>query len=298
MVALGLALLAPRSSRGQIVYDEFNYLPIVSKPQTAGFGGYSLRFYGFGDQDVDRVKIPIDPQVPADVGATDFTLEFWMKASPGDNDAGTCFTGSDNWITGNIMFDRDVFGGGDYGDYGVSLFNSGLAFGVAVGNSGEGICGTTNLEDGAWRHVAVQRRRSDGQMSLYVDGQLQAQADGPNGDASYRDGRSGFANDPFLVIGAEKHDAGSSFPSFSGWIDEVRLSKVLRYTSNFTRPSAPFVTDANTVALYHFDEGPAGACTTGKTIVDSSGASGGPSNGFCRYGGSPNPGPVYSTDTP
>ena len=44
-------------------------------------------------------------------------------------------------------------------------------------------------------------------------------------------------SDPFLVIGAEKHDAGSLYPSYRGWIDEVRLSTVRRYTgSGFTRP--------------------------------------------------------------
>ncbi|MEW6569498.1 MAG: carboxypeptidase regulatory-like domain-containing protein, partial [Chloroflexota bacterium] len=48
-------------------------------------GGYSLRFYGNGYGDLDRVKILIDaPARPADVGATDFTLEWWMKAFAAD----------------------------------------------------------------------------------------------------------------------------------------------------------------------------------------------------------------------
>jgi hypothetical protein len=41
--------------------------------------------------------------------------------------------------------------------------------------------------DGAWHHIAVQRRRSDGYMWLYVDGRLEAQGDGPDGDISYPD---------------------------------------------------------------------------------------------------------------
>ncbi len=44
--------------------------------------------------------------------------------------------------------------------------------------------------------------------------------------------------------------------------------------------------DANTVGLYHFDEG------NGDLITDTSGAPGGPSNGQRRYGGSP-PGPAW-----
>jgi hypothetical protein len=57
------------------------------------------------------------------------------------------------------------------------------------------------------------------------------------------------------VIGAEKHDAGAAYPSYNGFFDELRLSSVVRYNSNFVRPQMAFDTDAITVALYHFDEG-------------------------------------------
>ncbi len=55
---------------------------------------FSLRFYGHGVDDIGRVKIPIDPSVPADVGATDFTLEFWMKANAAENAAGAVSCGA------------------------------------------------------------------------------------------------------------------------------------------------------------------------------------------------------------
>src|SRR6185369_8441904 len=93
---------------------------------------------------------------------------------------------------------------------------------------------------------------------------------------------------PFLVIGAEKFDI---FPAYHGWIDEVRLSSVVRYAGGFTAPAAPFATDASTAALYHFDE------DNGNTLTDSALASGGPSNGVRRFGGNP-VGPHWSTDTP
>src|SRR5581483_12494229 len=51
---------------------------------------------------------------------------------------------------------------------------------------------------------------------------------------------------------------------FSGVIDEVRISNVVRYTGSFT-PSGPYVADANTKGLWHFDEG------SGSTVADSSG---------------------------
>jgi hypothetical protein len=271
--------------------------------------GYALRFFGAGAGDVDRVKIQIDdpansqPGPPADVGATDFTLEFWMKARADENRADAVGCGwSVDWIYGNIVFDRDRYNQGR--KFGLSLAGGRLVFGV----SGEGgdftICGATSVLDDAWHHVAMQRRRADGELWLFVDGRLEAQETGPEGDVSYPDngvpgnhcGGPCVNSDPYLVIGAEKHDAGPEFPSYSGWIDEVRLSTALRYVSDFARPSAPFTPDANTAALYHFDEGPEGPCTG--AVLDSSGASGGPSHGTCKFGGAAQSGPVYVRDTP
>lgn len=261
----------------------------AAPPQQSG-SGTSLRFYGNGTGDIDRVKIRIDaPERPADIGATDFTIEFWMRALPGENNSGACTAVKDNWVNGNIIIDRDIYGPGDFGDFGISLYGGRIAFGVNNGSSSQTLCGATNVANGQWRHIAVVRVRSTGLMQIYVDGALDAQVTGPTGDVSYRNGRStSWPNDPFLVFGAEKHDIGPAYPSYSGWLDEVRLSNVRRYNGNFTRPSAPFQPDANTVGLYHFNEG------SGSVINDSSG---GGSHGERRFGGSP-AGPVWSTETP
>lgn len=253
--------------------------------------GYSLRFYGNGYGDIDRVKIKLDdPPRPIDIGGS-FTIEWWMKASTQENPTDTCTTGEDNWIYGNILIDRDVYGAGDYGDFGVSLGGGRLMFGVGQGNGGMGICGATVVTDGQWHHIAVTRRQT-GQLRIWVDGKLDAQASGPEGDISYRDNRiTTYPNDPYLVLGAEKHDAGAEYPSYSGFMDELRVSNVIRYTTAFTPTTHPFTTDANTVALYHMDEG------GGDELTDTSGATGGPSRGQMRYGGDPL-GPVWSTDSP
>ncbi|WP_448543098.1 LamG-like jellyroll fold domain-containing protein [Roseiflexus sp.] len=256
--------------------------------------GYSLRFYGTGARDVDRVKIPLDaPHRPVDVGATDFTIEFWMRALPDANASGPCAGGQDTWINGNIMFDRDIFGTGDYGDYGISLYGGRIAFGVATSTASRTICGVTFVADGQWHHIAVTRRYSDGQLSIFVDGALDGQASGPVGDISYRNGRTAqWPNEPYLVIGAEKHDYDrTAYPSFNGWIDEVHISNALRYTAPFARPTQPFTPDALTVALYHFDEG------AGLIVNDTSGAVDGPVNGTL-FVDPLSGGPAWSTETP
>jgi glucose/arabinose dehydrogenase len=146
--------------------------------------------------------------------------------------------------------------------------------------------------DGLWHHVAVQRQRSNGKMWIFVDGLLDAQGTGPGGDVSYPDGAAPASpEDPFLVFGAEKHDEGAAFPSYNGFLDEIRLSKSLRYSGVFTRPTTPFTADSDTVALYHLDE------LTGDDVLDSSGAAGGPSDGQRVFGGSP-AGPEWSETVP
>ena len=268
---------------------------VITIGNLTGQTGYSLRFYGNGVDDIDRVKIPIDdPERPIDIGSEDFTIEFWMKAFLEEN-SGTVSTGNDGWITGNSIFDRDIYGAGDFGDFGISMGNISekgvIAFGVNNGSEGETIVGTLNVADGQWHHVAVTRRFSDGLLSMYVDGQLDAQTDGPDGDISYRNGRStSYANDPFLVLGAEKHDAGSAYPSFSGWLDEIRISNVIRYNDMFIPVAETFTADENTIGLYHLDEG------SGNIVNDVSGAEGGPSNGLINFGGSPQ-GPEWVNDT-
>ena len=255
----------------------------------------SLRFYGNGvaAPTFDRMVVPLDaPARPVDVGAGDFTVELFLRAAAGSNTSlATCAAVNDSWIEGNIVVDRDVFGDGDFGDYGVSLMSGRLAFGVNNGSAGTTACGSTDVRDGFWHHVAATRRASDGLLQVFLDGTLEAQVSGPTGNLSYRDGRSGMTWDPYLVFGAEKHDAGAAYPSFSGWLDEIRISTVRRYTSPFTPPTSPFTTDAQTAALYHLNEG------AGTNILDSSGTPGGPSHGERRVGGSPS-GPVWSTDSP
>ena len=253
--------------------------------------GASLRFRGNGSNDIDRVKIRAENK-PVNVGSN-FTIEFWMKATLAENPSGPISPGGDNWINGNIIVDRDIFGSPDYGDFGISMANGRIAFGANDGSTGYTIYGSSNVADGAWHHVAAVRQTS-GVLRVFVDGRLDASsASGPTGNLQYRNGRSlsepQWTNEPFIVIAAEKHDYDpSSYPSFSGWIDELRISSAALYTNHFPPPTEPFHAGPACVGLYHFDEG------SGDTIAD---ASGGGSDGIRKYGGTP-AGPAWTNATP
>jgi Concanavalin A-like lectin/glucanases superfamily len=269
-------------------------------------GEFSMRFFGQAVPNVNRVMVRLDPHVPADVGAGDFTIEFWMKANAADNTPSSeCRSGSgENWITGNIVLDRAIWEHDRHGDYGLALFRTGpataiIGFGMFQGATGHamGLCGWRNVGDGRWHHVAVTRDARSGKARLYVDGVLDVEADGPLGNVSYADGVPSQAPsyirlnvDHYLGIGAEKFDADATrYPSYSGFLDELRFSTVVRYRADFRPPAMAFSLDAATAALFRFDEG------QGTTILDS--APGGRSVGERRYGGEP-AGPVWSSDTP
>jgi PKD repeat protein len=265
----------------------------------AATGNFALRFHGTGRDDVDRVKIPLrdadDRSNGVNVGAGDATVEFWMRARAGDNTAGPITCGDEpSWVNGNIIVDRDRFNQGR--TYGISMGGGLLAVGVGAAENIT-ICGRTRVDDDRWHHVAVTRVAETGAITLFVDGKTDASVvDGPAGDISYPaaavpepacDGnRPCTRSDPFLVLGAEKHDVGPEYPSFRGVLDELRLSRVVRYAEPFTPPTVAFVPDEATGALYHFDE------ATGPVARNSVGSSHGADDGVLRIGGV-SAGPVW-----
>lgn len=257
---------------------------------TLAQSNYCLRFYGNGQNDIDRVKIPIDnPHRPLDFGES-FTIEFQLKATLQDNPmGGNASEGyNDDWTLGHVIIDRDIFGPGDHGDYGISLAGGRIAFGVNNGSQSYTIISNTNIADGNWHHVAITRNHFNGEMSIFINGQLDKTfVSGVTGDISYRDGRStNWPNDPFLVIGAEKHDYdNTTYPSFNGMIDEIRFSSTARYNTNYS-PQIRLTCDQSTIALYHLDEG------QGNTIYDACNPDNNLHQGSIHYGGNP-AGPVW-----
>lgn len=251
---------------------------------------YCLRFFGNGTGDIDRVKIPIDnPSTPADVGNS-FTIEFQIRAKAADNPKGVSVASgpNDDWTLGHIIVDRDVFGNGDYGDYGISLAGGRIAFGVNNGTNSYTLKGNINISDDNWHHVAVTRNSSTGEIKIFIDGQIdQSYVSNVTGDISYRNGRTTYwVSDPYLVLGAEKHDYDNTqYPSFNGFLDELRISDIIRYSGSYI-PQYQFTDDPRTVLLYHFDEG------TGNKVYDAALTSGLPTHGTLNIGGNPQ-GPLW-----
>ena len=94
------------------------------------------------------------------------------------------------------------------------------------------------------KRVHLAAVRTENGASLFVDGKLATQFGKVAKLAKL---------EPLLIGGP-----------FKGTLDEIRISKVARYTKDFT-PQPRFEPDADTLALYHCDEG------SGDKLVDSSG---------------------------
>lgn len=113
--------------------------------------------------------------------------------------------------------------------FGYSTSGSRLNFAVWTGSGyvdyfSSSVAGS--LTAGAWHHVAVVRTANV--LTFYVNG---ASHGTTAFSVTQANGGKGF------VIGCREH-AGGPIEAMNGYIDEVRVSKVARYTSNFTPPTS------------------------------------------------------------
>jgi len=114
------------------------------------------------------------------------------------------------------------------------------------------------IPTGVWTHVAVTINSVANTGSIFINGQLSGTS-----AITLRAADLGVTTENWL--GQSRYAPIFSDPYFNGNIDELRVSNVVRYTANFTPHPTEFVNDANTLALYHFDEG------VGQTTADASG---------------------------
>jgi Concanavalin A-like lectin/glucanases superfamily/Secretion system C-terminal sorting domain len=101
------------------------------------------------------------------------------------------------------------------------------------------------LTANVWHHIAIVHTPSPSlNTKLFIDGTLNNQVNTITLQPS--------------VIGttAQNYLGKSNFadPYLNGKVEEFRISNAARYTANFTIPTNEFVSDVNTVALYHFNE--------------------------------------------
>lgn len=109
------------------------------------------------------------------------------------------------------------------------------------------VISNTKIVENTWYHVAIIRDKDF--FKLFINGVLEKQEHILPSFPIVNHG-------DIYAIGAD-WGSNSVEPDYFGDIDidELRISKVARYSTNFNLPStSPFTSDSNTLALYHFDE--------------------------------------------
>lgn len=157
--------------------------------------GYGLMFDGLNDY----------VEIPRTV-SEDLSLVLWMKSTATGG-------GSQHapWTDGLGLIDGDQPGDGD--DFGLSLIQNHIAFGVGAGLMGETtLHGSQPVNDDVWHHIAATRSGDDGTMILYLDGTEISRTIGPTGPKTHA---------PTLRIGSRWPQTVGGF--YSGLLDEIQV---------------------------------------------------------------------------
>jgi len=166
----------------------------------------------------------------------DFTLEAWIKTT-------TSLSGNQFW-QGIGLFHADVQGGNN--DFGAAIINDSFAFGMGLGPGLEDVMiqSTSTVTSGEWMHVAVTRKKSTGEVQLFVNGTME-------GSSTYAQ-VSSLSAATTMTIGGNTIDGHY----FNGDLDEVRIWNVVRapgdIMSNMYKKLAG--NEAGLVGYYKFDD--------------------------------------------
>lgn len=167
------------------------------------FGGASGAFDGTSDYLTATLSA---------LGTGDFTIEFWIYF----NSISTTYliydtrpSGSNGWYP-TIYFDASA-----------GLINY-------YSSSAVRITGTVATPAGAWHHVALCR--SSGSTRLFING--------TQSGSTFTDSNSYLSTTGRPTIGADGNSLGAN--CLNGYIDDLRVTTVARYTSNFTPRAKAF----------------------------------------------------------
>jgi hypothetical protein len=178
----------------------------ISTAQTK-FGSSSLTSGSSG-----YLSAPVDA---TEVFGSTFTFECWAYRNSGFGDTNILSMSTQNDSTHQTGIGQQS--------------NMGLAIYLTDGKAWQSLAPTSAFPLNQWNHVAVVY--NNGVYTGYINGVAQGSI-----TSASTFGLAGAT----CTIGGIRYNSVSQFP---GYLDEVRLSNVARYTANFTPPTAAFVLD-------------------------------------------------------
>jgi len=177
------------------------------------FGTASARFTTDGD------LLEIGSDADLQYGFSTYTLEAWVHLTTGGRKQYVINKGNTAATTFGLYLETS---NKLTGQHGTTVFTA-----------------TTVLNTGTWYHVMMSRD-SNNQNRLFVNGVLEATTTAT----------ANITNSDNLTIGGY---SGTGNLSLRGYLDEIRISTVARYTDSFTVPTVSYNSDVSTTILIHAD---------------------------------------------
>ena len=160
------------------------------------------------------------------LGTSDFTIEFWVKAKQQNGQARPLDTGY--WNNSNYAW-------GFYAAESPGTFTRNVSFTIVSGNTGHLYINFLDVFDNSWNHISVVR--SGDTISGYKNGVLVSSQSIPTV------ARNLNYTTP-VTIGVYKDPVGGGYSSyFSGKISNVMIVKKALYSSNFVPMQSPRTAD-------------------------------------------------------
>ena len=212
---------------GQIVAAKWMRADGAAEPDASE---WALEFDGQTAEVATTLKGPVDMSL--------VTIEAWLQ--PGGSEAETAHQRVVAFGTDQLSVSNDAY----------------LTQFTGVDGKLGGVRSRATAKPGFWQHVASVLNKDRG--LLFVDGKLVGSQVMPQG---LHRGNLDGSSKPWFLIGYHGHP---SQPRFKGRIQAFRISRSARYAADFV-PQQTWLPDAETLALYRFDEG------RGDELKDSSG---------------------------
>lgn len=178
----------------------------------AKFGSSSIAFDGNGDY------LTVANSSDFIFGNGNFTIDFWVRLSSISSEMGLLGHGSSSSNRWSLLFDPN----GTQTDQ--------LKFSVKINGTGYSNFVYCSPAVNTWYHVAVVR--SGNSILFFINGTLQ-------GTSSFSQTLPSPSSS--LLIGSYYNSSFSvSSSSLNGYMDEVRISNIARWTASFTPPANPY----------------------------------------------------------
>jgi len=198
----------------------------------------------------DYVRYANDATLQRMDAATNYTIEAWIYPTNAVDE-------TDRVLQRYYSFNIQMYDGDDNGTVNDWYF-------VVIDGSGNNHYfnteGDATLTLNAWNHIAVINNSTSGTLKLYVNGE---DVTATGGYANYSL-RAAQASDNLFV-----GNSGGGAGYFDGSIDEVRIKNVAVAPADLhtTIGANAYMSDANTAALFHFDEGTGSVTTNYASLV-------------------------------